>query len=160
MLCWKSFTKDCLAITSLQSRLWPSFWTPLMLCMLISIHKGLELQFNIDSKQQICEKLFMAIVFTLRVLPEIRWEEIAEEIFFLLYFVLMLDLGFEPWAYRLVSQHTTIIIFILRIFVRTLLKRKVKILISFCFKCLSWALNHSLALKQANPLRARLRRYN
>ena len=48
----------------------------------------------------------MADLFTLRAFGRnLLREEIAEEIFFL-YFVLMPDLGYEPWALRLISQHT------------------------------------------------------
>ena len=48
------------------------------------------------------EKLFMAILFLLtEFLPEICWEEIAEEILFVFYF------DVRPGALRLTSQHTT-----------------------------------------------------
>ena len=44
------------------------------------------------------ERLFMAIFKLLAELwPEICWEEVAKEIFF---FVLISDLGFEPWTYE------------------------------------------------------------
>ena len=59
-----------------------------------------DLQFKVDSEQQIfVEKLFMAILFALRIFAEICWEEIAVEIFFLSYFVLISDLGFESELY-------------------------------------------------------------
>ena len=44
------------------------------------IHEWQDLQFNVDSEQQIFEKLFMAILFTFpEFLPEICWKEIAEK---------------------------------------------------------------------------------
>ena len=49
-----------------------------------------DLQFNVESEQQIFEKLFIADLLFSELLPEI-----AEEIFFL-YFVLMPGLGYEP----------------------------------------------------------------
>ena len=58
-----------------------------------------DLQFKVDSELQIFEKLFMAILFALRVLPEISWEEVAKEILSYFRFDVWLDL-------RLISQHT------------------------------------------------------
>ena len=64
--------------------------TPLMLRALNFIREWRDLQFNIDSERQIFEKLFHGrFIFTLKVLLKIRWEEVAEEIFF--YFI------FDDW---------------------------------------------------------------
>ena len=52
------------------------------------------------------EKLFMAFLFYSReFLPEICWEEIAEEILFAFYFYVWP--GTRTLAFRLISQHTT-----------------------------------------------------
>ena len=42
--------------------------------------KSCDLQFKVNCEWQIFEKLFMAILFTLRVFAEICWEELVEEI--------------------------------------------------------------------------------
>ena len=47
------------------------------------IYECRDLEFKVDSEQQIVEKLSRAILFALRELsPEICWEEVAKEIFF------------------------------------------------------------------------------
>ena len=42
-------------------------------------------------------------------LPEICWEEVAEEIFF--YIVLMSDLGFEPWLLKIALSAAELMLF-------------------------------------------------
>ena len=51
------------------------------------IHEQRVLQLNVDSERKIIEKLFHGRFITLKCLPEICLDKIAEEIFFL-YFVL------------------------------------------------------------------------
>ena len=70
-----------------------TFHTTHIVCVNCGL-KGRELQFKTDSEQQIFEDIFRGrIYFTLRVFA--RNLRIAEAIFFS-YFVLMLDLGYEP----------------------------------------------------------------
>ena len=71
------------------------------------IHKWRDLQSNVDSEWQIFWESF-SWQFNLlsEFLPEICWEEVAEEIFFYFSF-LMSDLGNEPRLLPLISQHTT-----------------------------------------------------
>ena len=58
-------------------------FTQLMLRELIFVYEWWNLQFKIDSKRQVIEKLFKAILHLLsEFLPDICWEEVAEEIFF------------------------------------------------------------------------------
>ena len=59
------------------------------------IHKWWELQLKVDS-ERFFEKLFMAILFTRRLFPEICWEEIAEEI--------LLVFCFDVWLYVFICQ--------------------------------------------------------
>ena len=62
-----------------------------MLCVLNFIHEWRDLQFKVDFERQTLENLFMAIlIYPLEFLPEICWEEVAEEIFFI--FSLMEDI--------------------------------------------------------------------
>ena len=64
------------------------------------------LQFNVDSERQIFEKLFHGNFYLLsEFLPEICWEEVAEEIFFVFRFDVWP--GTRTLAFRLISQHTT-----------------------------------------------------
>ena len=52
--------------------------TPLMLCVLIFIHKWLDLQSTLNDR--FFERRFMAILFVLsEFLPEICWKEITEK---------------------------------------------------------------------------------
>ena len=67
------------------------------------IRKRKDLQFKVD---RFFEKLFMGIFYLLlEFLPEICWEEIAEEIFFVFCFDVWR--GVRTLALRLISQHTT-----------------------------------------------------
>ena len=59
-----------------------------MLCVLILYTSGGIYSLKSPSNDRFSEKLFMAILFISRVLREICWEEVAEEILF--------DVG--PWA--------------------------------------------------------------
>ena len=53
-----------------------------MLCALILYMKSGTYSFKVDSEWQIFKKLFIAILFQIsEFLPEIYWEEVAEEIF-------------------------------------------------------------------------------
>ena len=71
------------------------------------IRERRDLQFNVDSERQIFWETFSWQFYLLsEFLPEICWEEVAEEIFFFISF-LMTDLGYEPRPLRLISQHTT-----------------------------------------------------
>ena len=70
------------------------------------IHKWRDLLFTVDSERQIFRETFHDNFYLLsEFLPEICWEEIAEEILFVF--------GFDVWpgtrtlAFRLISQHTT-----------------------------------------------------
>ena len=45
--------------------------------------------------EKLFDKLFTAILFTLRVFAEICWEEVTEEIFHIFYILLK----FESWTY-------------------------------------------------------------
>ena len=71
------------------------------------IHEWWDLQFNVYSERQICEKLFHGrFILLSEFLPEICWEEIAEEILFIFHFW-WLTVGCEPRLLRQISQHTT-----------------------------------------------------
>ena len=64
------------------------------------IRKWRDLQFNVDSERQIFWETFSWQVYLLSAfLPDICWKEIAKEIFFFSYFVLMSDLGYESRLY-------------------------------------------------------------
>ena len=69
-------------------------------------HEWRDLQFKIDSERQIVLRNmpWKQFYLLLEFLPEICWDEIAEEILFL-YFVLICAPGLEPLG--LLSQHTT-----------------------------------------------------
>ena len=57
------------------------------------IHKWRDLQFKVDSEQQIWETFHGNFIYFSEFLPEICWEEIAEEILF------VVRLGLEPWLF-------------------------------------------------------------
>ena len=70
-----------------------------MLCVLILYISGGIYSLKSIPNDKFSEKLFMALLFLLsEFLPEIYWEEIAEEILFS-YIVLMSGLGLEPWLF-------------------------------------------------------------
>ena len=70
------------------------------------IHKWRDLQFKVDSERQIFLRNFPWQFYLLSVfLPEICWEEIAEEILFVFRFDVWP--GTRTLAFRLISQHTT-----------------------------------------------------
>ena len=70
-----------------------------MLCRLILFISGRTYSLKSTPNDRFLEKLFMAAFNLLSgFLPEICWEEIAEEIYFS-YSVLMSGLGLEPWFY-------------------------------------------------------------
>ena len=83
----------------------PSVWiidlvshTTYVVCVYF-IHKWRDLQFKVNSERQIFWETFHGNFYLLlEFLPEICWEEIAEEILFL-YFVLMSGLGHKPWLF-------------------------------------------------------------
>ena len=68
-----------------------------------------NLKFNIDSEQQIFEKLFHGrfIYLLSELLPEICWEEKAEEIYIFFIFRFTAWPGIRTRALGLISQHTT-----------------------------------------------------
>ena len=75
-------------------------------CVLNFIHKWRYLQFIVDSEGQIFWETFHGKFYLLaEFLPEICWEENAEEILFVFRF----DVWPGAWtlAFRLISQHTT-----------------------------------------------------
>ena len=80
------------------------FHTTYVVCVNF-IHKWRDLQFKVDSKRQIWETFSWQFYLLSEFLPEICWEEIAEEILF----VFRLDVwpGTRTLAFRLISQHTT-----------------------------------------------------
>ena len=71
-----------------------------MLCVLILYISVRDLQFKVDSERQI-----FFIIYSWEFLPEICWEEMADELLFVF--------CFDVWprarilALRLISQHTT-----------------------------------------------------
>ena len=72
----------------------------------ICVYEWLNLQFKVDSERQIFEKLFISILFTLRIFARnLLIEEVTEEIFFLYRF----DIWSEVLtvALRLISLLTT-----------------------------------------------------
>ena len=70
------------------------------------IHKWRNLQFQVDSEWQIFWETFHGNFNLLsKILPEICWEEIAEEILFAFCFEVWP--GARTLALRLISQHTT-----------------------------------------------------
>ena len=72
----------------------------------IFIHKCLDLQFKVDSERQIFGETFHGNFYILsEILPEICWEESAEEILFVFCFDVWP--GARILAFRLISQHTT-----------------------------------------------------
>ena len=77
-----------------------------MLCVLILYVSGGTYSLNSTPNDKFFEKLFIAILFTLEsFLPEIGWEEIAEEMLFVFRFDVWP--GTQTLAFRLTSQHTT-----------------------------------------------------
>ena len=69
-----------------------------MLCVLILYVSGGTYKYKVDSERQIFWKTFHgSFILLSEFLPEICWEEIAEEILFV--FCLMSGLGLEPWLY-------------------------------------------------------------
>ena len=70
------------------------------------IHKWRDLQFKVDSEWQIFWETYHGKFYLLsEFLPEICWEEIAEEILFVFCFDVWP--GVRTLAFRLISQHTT-----------------------------------------------------
>ena len=78
-----------------------------MLGVLILYISGGTYSFTVDSERQIfLKKHFIAIFYlSSEFLPEICWEEIAEEILFVFRFDVWP--GTRTLAFRLISQHTT-----------------------------------------------------
>ena len=70
------------------------------------IHQWRDLQFKVDSERQIFWETFHRNFYLLsEFLPEICWEEIAEEILFIFRFDVWP--GARTLAFHLISQHTT-----------------------------------------------------
>ena len=65
--------------------------TPLMLCVLIVYINGETYSLKSTPNDRFSEKLFMAILFTIRVF--------ARNLKYFLYFILMSALRLEPWLY-------------------------------------------------------------
>ena len=74
-----------------------------MLCVFISYIIGGTFSLKPIPKDKFFEKLFTAILFTLRNLKNL-WEEIAEEILFVFYFDI--SPGARTLSLRQISQHT------------------------------------------------------
>ena len=74
--------------TTLQSGVLTQFLTPLMLCVLIIIHKWRHLQFKVDSERQIFREIFSWQFFFFYLFRNLLSEisEIADEILFVLIF--------------------------------------------------------------------------
>ena len=92
------------SLQSISQDYWPSFSHDL--CVLILYISGGTYCLKTTPNDRFFEKLFMAVFNLLsEFLPEICWEEIAEEILFVF--------CFDVWpgactlAFRLISQHTT-----------------------------------------------------
>ena len=69
-------------------------------------HKWRDLQFKVDSERRIFWETFHGnFYFHSELLPDICWEEIAEEIHFVFCFDVWL--GVRTLAFCLISQHTT-----------------------------------------------------
>ena len=68
------------------------------------IHKWQDLQFKVDSERQIWETVPWQFYLLSEFLPEICWEEIAEEILFVFRFDVWPGTG--TLAFRLISQYT------------------------------------------------------
>ena len=85
---------------------WPSFSHHLRCCINF-IYKWRDLQFKVDSERQIFWETFHKnfICLLSEFLPEICWEEIAEEI--LIVFCFDVWSGCRTLGLRLRSQHTT-----------------------------------------------------
>ena len=71
------------------------------------IHEWRDLQFKVDSERQIFEKLFMAILFTLRVFARNLLRGSRRRNIFFSYFIFDVWPGIRTRALRIVSQHTT-----------------------------------------------------
>ena len=70
------------------------------------IHKWWHLKFKVNSERQICLETFhSSFNYSQELLPEICWEEIAEEILFVFWFDVWP--GARTLAIRLIIQHTT-----------------------------------------------------
>ena len=81
--------------------------TTYVVCVNFLYISGWDLQFKVNSKRQICWETFHgSFIYYSEFLPEICWEDIAEEI---LFYVFCFDVWPEAWtlALRLISQHTT-----------------------------------------------------
>ena len=77
-----------------------------VVCVNFFIHKWQDLQFKVDSERQIFWETFHGnFISFAEFLPEICWDEIAEEIFFVFRFDVWP--GTRTLAFGLISQHTT-----------------------------------------------------
>ena len=94
-----------IVITILHARLLTQFLTPLMLCVLILYISDGTYSLESTSNDRFFEKLFMAILFTLRVFVRNLLRRIAEEILFVFCFDVWP--GARTLAFHLISQHTT-----------------------------------------------------
>ena len=75
-----------------------------MLCVLILYISGGTYKFKVDSERQ-KETFHGSFILLSEFLPEICWEEIGEEIFFVFCFDVWPEV--RTLAFRLINQHTT-----------------------------------------------------
>ena len=94
-----------LVITILESRLWTRYLIPLMLCVLILYISGRTNSLKLAPNDRFLKKLFFLILIFSQSFCQKSAERKSPKKYFL-YFVLISGLGFEPLAFRLISQYT------------------------------------------------------